>query len=137
MNKLIYQFLLIGLVCFSSYSNAYQAKKLTDCEKNFSNNIELSQCLDIVKESIDRELQTWINSQVFILEEFALETGRTSALEMFKRSQRNFITYRENNCRWQYLYISPDKRAAAAFKKCYITTTRNRINELSQLEKKN
>ncbi|MDT0602157.1 lysozyme inhibitor LprI family protein [Thalassotalea castellviae] len=137
MNKLIYKLLCIGLLCVSSHSNAYQAKKLTDCDKQFSNNTELSRCLDIVKDSIDRELQTWINSQVFILEEFALETGRRSALEMFKRSQRNFITYRENNCRWQYLHISPDTRAAAAFKKCYITTTRNRINELSQLEKNN
>lgn len=135
MNKSIFCLLVTALLCFSNQVQAYQAKKLADCDKASDSNSELSQCLDRVKESIDRELQTWINSQTFILEEFELETGRRAALEMFKRSQRNFITYRENNCRWQYLHISPDISAAATFKKCYIITTRNRINELSQIGK--
>ena len=134
MNKTIFNLLIIISFCISSNVFAYQPKKLEDCDKNFDTTSELSHCLDLVKDAIDRELQTWINNQVFVLEEFALVTGRRSALEMFKRSQRNFITYRENNCRWQYLHISPDTGAAAAFKKCYIVTTRNRINELSQLE---
>jgi uncharacterized protein YecT (DUF1311 family) len=134
MNKNIFYILIIISFCFSGKSFAYQAKKLDDCDKSFNTTAELSHCLDLVKDAIDRELQTWINNQVFVLEEFALVTGRRSALEMFKRSQRNFITYRENNCRWQYLHISPDTGAASAFKKCYIITTRNRINELSQLE---
>lgn len=119
----------------SSNVFAYQAKNIESCEKYEKTTPEFSQCLDIVKESTDRELQTWINNQVFILEEFAIVTGRRSALDMFKRSQRNFITYRENNCRWQYLHISPSKGAPAAFKKCYILATRNRIEELSELEK--
>jgi len=134
MNKNIFYVLMAINFCFSSNALAYQPKKLSDCDKSFNTISELSQCLDLVKDAIDRELQTWINNQVFVLEEFALVTGRRSALEMFKRSQRNFITYRENNCRWQYLHISPETGAAAAFKKCYIITTRNRINELSQLE---
>lgn len=134
MNKTIFNLLIIISLCISGNALAYQPKKLDDCNKSFDTTAELSHCLDLVKDAIDRELQTWINNQVFILEEFALVTGRRSALEMFKRSQRNFITYRENNCRWQYLHISPDKGAAAAFKKCYIVTTRNRISELSQLE---
>lgn len=134
MNKTIFNLLIMISICFSGHSYAFQPKKLTDCDKNFNSTTELSQCLDLVKDAIDRELQTWINNQVFVLEEFSLVTGRRSALEMFKRSQRNFITYRENNCRWQYLHISPETGAAAAFKKCYIITTRNRINELSQLQ---
>jgi len=112
---------------------ALQAKNVATCEKKFDSPNELSQCFDVVKASIDRELQTWINNQTFVLEEFALATGRYSALNMFKRSQRNFISYRENNCRWQYLHISPSKMAASAFKKCYILSTRDRITELSRL----
>ncbi|WP_448568511.1 lysozyme inhibitor LprI family protein [Thalassotalea ganghwensis] len=108
-------------------------KSVTNCERKFSDVKALSRCLDQVKESVDRILQTWINNQIFVLEEFALKTGRKASLEMFKRSQRNFITYRENNCRWQYLHISPDINAAAAYKKCYINVTQNRINELSDI----
>ena len=114
-------------------ANAFQAKTVEECEQRFNSTSELSQCLDLVKELTDRELQTWINNQVFILEEFAIVTGRRSALEMFKRSQRNFITYRENNCRWQYLHISPDTGAASAFKKCYVLVTKDRIDELNRL----
>jgi len=117
----------------SSTVSAFQAKNVGDCEKNFDTPNELSRCFDLVKELIDRELQTWINNQTFVLEEFALTTGRHSALNMFKRSQRNFISYRENNCRWQYLHVSPNKMAASAFKKCYILSTRDRITELSRL----
>ena len=127
--------ILFGLLCVGISPNtiALQAKSVADCEKSFDSPNALSQCFDIVKVSIDRELQTWINNQTFVLEEFALVTGRYSALNMFKRSQRNFISYRENNCRWQYLHISPSKMAASAFKKCYILTTRDRITELSRL----
>ncbi|MEW6991726.1 lysozyme inhibitor LprI family protein [Colwelliaceae bacterium 6441] len=119
---------------FAGQTFAFQPKSINECEKAYKSTPQLSRCLDLVKDVTDRELQTWINNQIFILEEFAIVTGRRSALEMFKRSQRNFITYRENNCRWQYLHISPETGAAAAFKKCYILTTRNRIEELSQLD---
>ncbi len=114
-------------------AHAFQAKTVKECEQTYQTNAELSHCLDLVKEAIDRELQTWINNQTFVLEEFAIITGRRSALNMFKRSQRNFITYRENNCRWQYLHISPGTGAAAAHKKCYILVTKDRIKELSRL----
>jgi uncharacterized protein YecT (DUF1311 family) len=108
-------------------------KTVQACEKNMTTTPELSSCLDTIKERKDRELQTWINNQVFILEELASETGRRASLEMFKRSQRNFISYRENNCRWQYLAISPGTGAASAFKKCYITLTKDRIEELTHI----
>lgn len=124
---------LIGLFCLPTTVTANQSKNIGDCEKKFDTPDELSRCFDLVKASVDRELQTWINNQMFVLEEFALATGRHSALNMFKRSQRNFIAYRENNCRWQYLHISPNKMAASTFKKCYILSTRDRITELSRL----
>jgi len=132
----MYRF-LISLILISSLfsfqTNAFQPKNVEECEQSYKTTTELSQCLDLVKDLTDRELQTWINNQIFILEEFAIKTGRRSALDMFKRSQRNFITYRENNCRWQYLHISPATGAASAFKKCYILLTKDRINELSKL----
>jgi len=109
------------------------AKSLAQCEKKGSVN-KTSQCFDIMIEIVDRELQTWLNSQAFNLEELAIKTGRKSALSMFKRSQNDFIRYRENNCRWQYLAVSPDIRASNAYKKCYIILTKNRIKELSQVE---
>jgi len=109
---------------------SYAQKTIKKCEENQKTTAGLSSCLDIVKEAVDRELQTWINNQIFILEEFALATGRRSALEMFKRSQRNFIAFRENDCRWQYLAISPDTSAASAYKKCYILVSKSRIKEL-------
>lgn len=132
--KYLLLFALLILTSIVSPSTwAFQPKNTNECEQKFSTTAELSQCLDIVKDAADKEMQTWINNQVFVLEEFAIVTGRTSALEMFKRSQRNFITFRENNCRWQYLHISPGTGAASAFKKCYILLTKNRIAELSQL----
>ncbi len=108
---------------------------IASCQTKMTTTAELSRCLDGIKDLKDRELQTWVNNQVFILEELAASTGRRSSLEMFKRSQRNFISYRENNCRWQYLVISPDASAATAYKKCYITLTQYRIEELTNLNK--
>ena len=114
---------------------AFNKKTIDGCEKLLTTANQLSMCLDGVKEAVDRELQTWVNNQVFILDEFAKVTGRDASLKLFKRSQRNFITYRENNCRWQYLHLSPDKMAVSAFKKCYILITEDRIKELSRLNK--
>jgi uncharacterized protein YecT (DUF1311 family) len=94
----------------------------------------LSRCLDGVKDLIDRELQIWVNNHTFNLEEKALTTGSYAALKMFKRSQSNFITFRENNCRWQYLIISPEKGASIAFKKCYILLSQSRVKELSLIQ---
>jgi uncharacterized protein YecT (DUF1311 family) len=131
MNKTFLIFFL-SLVLLSSHS-VWAKKSIEACEETQKTSSSLSSCLDGVKENIDRELQTWINNQTFTLEEFALATGRRAALEMFKRSQRNFVAFRENNCRWQYLAISPGKGAASAYKKCYILVSKNRIKELSDV----
>jgi uncharacterized protein YecT (DUF1311 family) len=124
--------LLVTLQCFS-ITSVHANTSLADCNESKMSNINFSQCLDRVKSSVDRELQTWVNNQTFILEEVALVTGRTSALAMFKRSQSNFITFRENNCRWQYLAMSPSTAAGPAYKKCYIFLTKNRIVELDKI----
>lgn len=119
---------------------SYALKTLDKCEKaeqaaqTDKATEQLSRCLDGVKAVIDRELQTWVNNHTFNLEEKALIDGRYSALKMFKRSQSDFITFRENDCRWQYLVISPEKGAGNAYKKCYILLSKSRIKELSQVQ---
>jgi len=130
MNKFI--LILFSSTLFLCSTISIAAPSINACEKQTEIK-KISRCFDSVIESIDRELQTWINNQTFNLEELAIKTGRQSALALFKRSQRDFIRYRENNCRWQYLAISPDIRAGNAYKKCYIILTQNRINELSQV----
>jgi uncharacterized protein YecT (DUF1311 family) len=128
---------IVGPLLLSAPS--YGQKTLDKCEKKEKSEIiekrieVLSRCLDSVKNLIDRELQTWVNNHIFNLEEKALITGRYSALKMFKRSQSNFITFRDNNCRWQYLTISPEKGASNAYKKCYILLNKYRIKELSKI----
>jgi uncharacterized protein YecT (DUF1311 family) len=114
---------------------ALEAKiSIDSCDDKKATHIAYSQCLDRVKHLVDRELKSWINNQTFLLQDMALNTGTNSALTMFNRSQSNFITFRENNCRWQYLALSPSKDAVTAFKKCYILTTQTRINELVHIK---
>ena len=119
--------------CLLLSSNAMAKNTLGSCEAKMTTPVDVSRCLDGIKVKKDRELQTWVNNQTFILEGLSRNSGRSAVLDMFKRSQRNFIDYRENNCRWQYLVISPDANAAIAFKKCYITITQYRIDELTKL----
>ncbi len=126
---------LFTLANYTVSSLVYAQKSLTECEsEQDEEEARLSRCLDGVKDTQDRKLQTWVNNHTFNLEEKALVTGRYSALKMFKRSQSNFITFRDNNCRWQYLAISPEKGAGIAYKKCYILVTQARIKELSEVK---
>ena len=130
---------LLCIIMFSALLSplASAANTLEKCDKKQTSQSTISdysRCLDGVKEAVDRELQTWVNNQLFNLEELALSTGRTSALNMFKRSQSNFITFRENNCRWQYLAITPSVDASSTFQKCYILVSKSRIKELSLIK---
>ena len=121
--------LAVYMISFPSFS----AKTIESCADKEAVIVDYARCLDGVADSTDRELQTWINNQVFILEELAMDTGRKSALKMFRRSQSHFIRYREDNCRWQYLALSPSVKAASAYKRCYVRATLDRIKELSTL----
>ena len=118
------------------FNSAEAAKTVGECQQGNDVNLSpssISRCLDGVIEHVDRELQTWVNLHTFNLEEKALVNGRYSALKMFKRSQSNFITYRENDCRWQYLAVSPNKGASLAYKTCYVLLSQNRIAALSEI----
>ncbi|GAW95282.1 MULTISPECIES: lysozyme inhibitor LprI family protein [Colwellia] len=119
---------------------AYAVKSISVCQQQTAEQLSsaaMSRCLDGVISSVDRELQTWVNLHTFNLEEKALVNGRYSALKMFKRSQSNFITYRENDCRWQYLAISPEKGANIAYKTCYVLLSKSRISTLSKIKTTN
>jgi len=115
-------------------SPAYAVKASVECQQADLTINEASSCLDGVTKAIDRELQTWVNNHVFNLEEKALITGRYSALKMFKRSQSNFITFRDNDCRWRYLMVSPEKGANIVYKQCYIQLSKLRIKELRKVK---
>lgn len=125
---------ILGIVILLPNSVLAASKTVESCEEEFTEIADISRCFDVIKDRKERELTTWVNNQTFILEELAANTGRKAALNMFKRSQRNFMTYRENSCRWQYLTISPGLGAANAFKKCYILLTTDRINELKRFQ---
>ena len=131
--KTLNTYILFGSLLLSSHAMAKGG--IASCVEKMTTTDDISRCLDSAKEKKDRELQTWVNNQTFILEDLAANNGRHASLNMFKRSQRNFISYRENNCRWQYLVLAPDPHAAVAFKKCYITLTQYRIEELASLNK--
>ncbi|WP_286261463.1 lysozyme inhibitor LprI family protein [Thalassotalea atypica] len=135
MRKVINSSLLPLIVLGSALAvkPVYAASTIDDCQPKAQDSAEYSRCLDVVIDKVDREMQTWINNQIFILEELAMNTGRNSALKMFKRSQSNFIRFREDNCRWQYLALSPNEFAAPAYKKCYIRASQDRIKELEVL----
>jgi uncharacterized protein YecT (DUF1311 family) len=130
-------FLAATLLCHLLMVFPANAKKnIEECQKQNAEEVSsapMSRCLDSVISFVDRELQTWVNLHTFNLEEKALVNGRYSALKMFKRSQSNFITYRENDCRWQYLAISPERGADLAYKTCYVKLSQSRIIALSNI----
>ena len=135
MNKLLVLITISLWLITPTSSASYKGNKnIKQCVKQKSV-AKASQCLDIIIEKTNRELQTWVNNQTFNLEELGIKTGRMSALSLFKRSQSDFINYRENNCRWQYLAISPDIHAGNAYKKCFILVSRDRIQELQHIAK--
>lgn len=120
---------ILAQFSFLAYGNTH--KTSAECEEFKQETKKHLRCLDGVQEALERELQTWVNNHTLNLEEKSLVTGRYSALKMFNRSQSNFITFRENNCQWRYLAISPERGANTAYKKCFIRLTQNRIKDLS------
>ncbi|MGJ8693882.1 MAG: lysozyme inhibitor LprI family protein [Thalassotalea sp.] len=125
----------ISLLFISNFAVAKLANTVKLCEQQNPKDDDLAFCLDRVKNLVDKELTTWVNNQVFNLEELKKVTGRGAALNIFNRSQAHFVTFREDNCRWQYLQIAPATGAAVAYKKCYIQLTQARSDELASLNR--
>ncbi len=122
------------LLTFSTSIFAETDITVKSCSNQYSGS-ELSACLDNVRSRTEKELVIWVNNQTFVLDTIKQETGKGAALKLFKRSMNRFNTYREDNCRWQYLTIVPAKGADIAYKKCYIELTQTKINELSKLSR--
>lgn len=139
MNRIKLHRTLILTCSLLMFNYATAAKSVGQCKKDNQNlsPSDVSRCLDGVIEQVDRELQTWVNLHTFNLEEKALVNGRQSTLKMFKRAQNDFVTYRENDCRWQYLALSPDRRASLAYKACYVLLSEKRIKALSVINTNN
>ncbi|TMM43286.1 lysozyme inhibitor LprI family protein [Colwellia ponticola] len=134
-NKKLFSFALLCSLLITLPVQA--AKTIEECQTQVpeqSSSAAMSRCLDSVIAFVDRELQTWINLHSFNLEEKALIHGPNAALKIFKRSQSSFITYRENDCRWQYLAILPNTGADLAYKTCYVLLSKSRIAMLSTAE---
>jgi uncharacterized protein YecT (DUF1311 family) len=123
--------LLFTLQLLSSVVYAHDA--LDECQDVEQTTKSQSLCLDNVKEVVERELQTWINTHVLNLEEKITATWRPAALKLFRRSESDFVAFREHECRWQYFATPPDKSAKLTYKKCYILITQNRIDQLSNI----
>lgn len=135
MKKKLFITIALCVLSTASYSQLSKDKTINSCKKKTKSQIDYSICLDEVKLSKDRELTTWVNNQVFILDEVAKSTGRTSTLKIFKRSQTHFEKYREDNCRWQFIAYGQDNKAIPVYKECYIKLTKQRIDELASLNK--
>jgi uncharacterized protein YecT (DUF1311 family) len=129
MNKVI-PALLLSLIFFPAISSAQNALQV--CEKESQELEKLSACYDILIERKNRDLQTWVNNQEFLLQEVEKNTGRDGALKVFKRGHKNFIRFREDNCRMYYLSKMPAPEASTDYKRCLIITTQQRIDELME-----
>jgi uncharacterized protein YecT (DUF1311 family) len=128
--------LTLSILIFTQFifsTPSYAQQTFDECKEIKNKTDKQSRCFDRVKVVLERELQTWVNNHELNLEAKASVTGRYSALKMFKRSQNDFVTYRDNNCRWQYLAISPEIGAGLAYKKCFILTTQSRITALKMV----
>lgn len=115
---------------FSTASQAIDLKKaIKDCH-NYDEKEKASACLDNVMNKADKELALWINNQEFTLTEQMKVTGRKGAVSVFRRSQRDFESFRTNNCRWYYLTEMTESKSDLVYKSCYINVTNFRIKEL-------
>lgn len=130
-------FCITLIILFSSLTSAAEVLPTftAKCDPAKLTKIKYSQCLDLMKINVDRELETWVNNQLFILEAGVKTSGRRSAFDMFKRAQNNFDTYRDNNCKWQFLTKLPSNRADITYKECYISISKDRIAELARFNK--
>ena len=87
------------------------------------------QCLDRKLELGQRQLESWKNKRRFELEGLAKSSGITQPLDIYLRSEKSFVNYLEDSCRWRYLRMMPDAVAAAiAYKHCELRLIEQRIS---------
>jgi uncharacterized protein YecT (DUF1311 family) len=128
--------ILLSLSIYISCASYAQAPKtIESCEGKTADKYKISQCIEELKKSTERELTPWVNNQVFTLETMAKQTGRSTLLNQFKKSQKDFEKYRASNCRWLYLMVSPGAKAPTEYNKCVIELNKNRIKQLQKAAK--
>ncbi|WP_159819910.1 lysozyme inhibitor LprI family protein [Colwellia sp. 20A7] len=130
-NKQISSALLITHLLLSDPVYAHNA--LDECKKVEQTPKSQLHCLDRLKLALEHELQTSINTHVLNLEEKITPTWRPAALKLFRRSESDFLSFREHECRWQYFATPPEQSAKITYKQCYILITQNRIDQLSKI----
>ena len=127
----------LSVFCGTKVANATAINEIAEvqnCKARHKNRLDYSQCLDSVLLKLDRDIQTWENNVEFKLKELSNVSGRGDALIVFNKSSKQFHTYRQTNCRWQYLAKLPDVSSAAVMvKECKIDMAKERINNLVQL----
>ena len=107
---------------------------LKQCAPTKDSTVEYMRCLDSKTEQLNNQILAWSNSKIFELEEMTKSTGRSGALTVFKKSQKSFTQYLEQNCRWQYLILLPDTTSSAIkYKECIVEMSEQRIIELKKL----
>jgi uncharacterized protein YecT (DUF1311 family) len=133
MNKLTLALIFTLIALTPLHSQGASSKQ--ECQKKSDKPEALSQCYDLVIDKLNNELQTWINHQESSFAKFAEVTGRSAPLTIFKRSQKHFFNFREDNCRWYYLAKMPAPQASSLYKACIIDVTKQRIDELKSYAK--
>lgn len=130
-------FLLFAVIAMLGSAKSLASEGLTDCASSRESAVGYLRCLDRRIERLNNDITLWGNNKIFELEGVSKLTGRTDALSLFKKAQKSFHKYRENNCRWQYLLLLPDITAGAiSYKECFIKMSETRVAELKQLGKK-
>lgn len=128
LRTLIY---LTGCLSVLPSAPSSASQMLEQCNDNRATSVEYLRCLDKKISTLDSDLILWRNNKVLQLEKAAENTGRTDTIRIFKKTQKSFETYRENNCKWQYLTLMPDTTAGAIiYKECMVAMTEERVNQL-------
>ena len=123
------------LITFTAPTSASQM--LTRCESDRDTSVAYLRCLDKQIQTLNRDITLWGNNMVFALEEISQKTGRSDALRLFKKSQKTFTKYVEQNCRWQFLVLLPDRSSSAIkYKACVIQMSEARVIELKRVSGK-
>jgi uncharacterized protein YecT (DUF1311 family) len=129
--------LLPALLLVSLSAPASASQMLTRCESDRDTSVAYLRCLDRQIQTLNRHIDLWGNNMIFALEEISKKNGRSDALRLFKKSQKTFTKYVEQNCRWQFLVLLPDRTSAAIkFKTCMIEMSGARVVELKRVSGK-
>jgi len=132
-------FVFLAVTLIASPVNAVEhmdIEELKNCKARHKSRLDYSKCLDSALLKLDRDIETWEKNVEFKLKELSNVSGRGDALLVFSKASRQFHSYRQSNCRWQYLAKLPDVDTAAKIvKECKIGMAKDRINKLMQMSR--